>query len=509
MSIDSRTPVLVGVGQAAERIDDAYYRGMSAVELAAAGARAALDDCGADTAKVAASIDTVAGVRQFEISGPAKPVLGKSNNYPRSVTHRIGADPARAILEVVGGQGPQHLITELAGQIAAGQSEVALIFGSDATSTNRYFAEVDNRPDFSETVEGSLEDRGHGLEGLISRYTVIHGLVDAPTQYALLENARRSGTRLGPADYLRRMGELFAPFTRVAAGNPFAAAPVERSVEELITVTESNRMISDPYPRLLVARDQVNQGAAALLMSVEAARKLAVPEDNWVYLHGHADLEEQSLLDRPDLGHAPSAVMAVREALAVADIGIDDITTFDLYSCFPVPVFNICDGIGIAPDDPRGLTLTGGLPFFGGAGNNYSMHAVAETIAECRGTPGQFGLVGANGGLMSKYSVGIYSTTPAQWKPDRSAQLQEQVDQAPAVQVTEHAEGPGTVETYTVRRDGGRLTGIVVGRLDADGSRFLATTEDEESIAVLTDDDPLGRSVVVRSFDYGNRCTLS
>ncbi|MGH3553075.1 MAG: acetyl-CoA acetyltransferase, partial [Mycobacterium sp.] len=60
-----RTPVLVGVGQAAERIDDAYYRGMSAVELATAGARAALDDCGADVAKVAASIDTVGGVRQF------------------------------------------------------------------------------------------------------------------------------------------------------------------------------------------------------------------------------------------------------------------------------------------------------------------------------------------------------------------------------------------------------------------------------------------------------------
>jgi acetyl-CoA C-acetyltransferase len=508
MTVDARTPVVVGVGQAAERIDDAYYRGMSAVELAAAGARAALDDCGADAAKVAASIDTVAGIRQFEISGPAKAVLGKSNNYPRSVTNRIGADPVCAILEVVGGQGPQHLITELAGEIAAGRSEVALVFGSDATSTNRYFAKAENRPDFSETVEGSLEDRGQGLEQLISRYTIIHGLVDAPTQYALLENARRAGTGLGPAEYLRRMGELFAPFTKVAAGNPFAAAPVERSVEELITVTERNRMISDPYPRLLVARDQVNQGAAALLMSVEAARKLGVPEENWVYLHGHADLEEQSLLDRPDLGHAPSAVMAVREALAVAGVGIDDLATFDLYSCFPVPVFNICDGVGLATDDPRGLTLTGGLPFFGGAGNNYSMHGVAETIAECRSTPGQFGLVGANGGLLSKYSVGIYSTTPVEWKPDRSAELQTQVAHAPTVPVTETADGPATVETYTVRRDGGKLTGIIIGRLDADQSRFLATTEDDDLIALLTDDDPLGRSVVVRSFDYGNRCSL-
>jgi acetyl-CoA C-acetyltransferase len=295
----------------------------------------------------------------------------------------------------------------------------------------------------------------------------------------------------------------------VAAGNPFAAAPVERSVEELITVTERNRMISNPYPRLMVARDQVNQGAAALLMSLEAARNLGVPEDNWVYLHGHADLEEPNLLDRPDLGHSPSAVTAVREALDVAGLGIDDIATFDLYSCFPVPVFNICDGVGLATDDPRGLTLTGGLPFFGGAGNNYSMHAIAETVAECRSAPGQFGLVGANGGLLSKYSVGIYSTAPTAWKPDRSAELQAQVNQAPKEAVVEQADGPATVETYTVRRDGGKLTGIMVGRLDADNTRFLATTEEDDLIALLTDGEPLGHSVTVRSFDHGNRCSLS
>ena len=184
-----------------------------------------------------------------------------------------------------------------------------------------------------------------------------------------------------------------------------------------------------------------------------------MPEDNWVYLHGHADLEEQSLLDRPDLGHAPSAVMAVREALAVAGIGIDDIATFDLYSCFPLPVFNICDGIGLAPDDPRGLTLTGGLPFFGGAGNNYSMHGVAETVAQMRSHAGPVRARRrqrrCHEQVLGRHLLGH----TGDWKPDRSAQLQAQVGQAPTVPVTEHAKGPGTVETYTVRRDGGRRPG--------------------------------------------------
>ena len=42
MTIDPRTPVVVGVGQAAERVGDADYRGMSAVDLATAAAQAAL-----------------------------------------------------------------------------------------------------------------------------------------------------------------------------------------------------------------------------------------------------------------------------------------------------------------------------------------------------------------------------------------------------------------------------------------------------------------------------------
>ncbi len=65
----------------------------------------------------------------------------------------------------------------------------------------------------------------------------------------------------------------------------------------------------------------------------------------------------------------------------MAGIGVDDIATFDLYSCFPFPVFAICEALGLTGDDPRGLTLTGGLPYFGGPGNSYSLHGIAETVA--------------------------------------------------------------------------------------------------------------------------------
>lgn len=503
MSISPRTPVLVGVGQFTERIDDPGYRGMSSVELATAAAAAALADTGASA--VAQAVDTIVGLRQFEISGPGDPPLGCSTNYPRSVARRVGASPARAVLEPIGGQGPQHALTEFAAAIAAGAADVVLVLGSENGSTLRYFANREDKPDHSETVEGQLEDRGYGYEGLFDDYTVAHGLHGAPAQYGLLENARRGKVGLGVADYRRAMAELFAPFAKVAAKNPFSASVAERSVEEILTIDSDNRMICDPYPRLLVARDQVNQGAAAVLMSVEAARRLGVPPEKWVYLRGHADLVDQSLLDRDDLGFNSTSILAVREALAVAGIGLDDIETFDLYSCFPVPVFNFCDGMGLATDDPRGLTLTGGLPYFGGPGNSYSLHGIAETVDRIRSAPGTFGLVAANGGIMSKYSVGVYSTAPADWASDNSAELRAQVAAKSAPPVSVRPDGLGTIETYTVRYDWPVRTGIVVGRLDADRSRFLALVEDPGLLELLSDGEPLGARIRVQPSDKGNR----
>src|SRR5215831_1993012 len=511
--LDPRTPVLAGAGQASERLGQPGYRRRSPVDLAADAALAALADTGADPALVAGAIGTVAGVRQFEISSPmARAPLGRSDNYPRSVAARIGATPARAVLGVVGGQAPQHLVSEFAGAIAGGGSDVVLIVGSEAISTVEHYAGTEDRPDFSEHAGGSLEDRGYGLRGMASMHQVTHGLTGAPSQYALIENARRARLKLTRDEYAAAMGALFAPFTRVAAGNPHAAAPTVRSPAELITPTEANRPIADPYTRYLVAREKVNQGAAVLLMSVAAARRLGIGQDRWVFLHGHADLRERDLLDRADLSTSPAAVMAARHALAVAGIGTGDLATIDLYSCFPAPVFNICDGLGLSPDDPRGLTVTGGLPFFGGAGNNYSMHAIAETVARARAGPASYGFVGANGGIMNKYSVGIYSTAPAAWRADASGALQAGIDGWAAPPGALRADGWATIETYTVKhgRDGAR-TGIVIGRLDDGGRRFVARTDDRDTgiLGLLATGEPIGERVYVRSFDFGNRVTTT
>jgi acetyl-CoA C-acetyltransferase len=173
-------------------------------------------------------------------------------------------------------------------------------------------------------------------------------------------------------------------------------------------------------------------------------------------------------------------------------------------------VFNICDAFGLAAGDPRGLTLTGGLPFFGGAGNNYSMHAIVETLHRARQAPGSYGFVGANGGIMGKYSAGVYTAVPTPWRPGASAALQASLDEGPRAEVDRCPRGPAVLETFTIRhdRDGGRR-GIVIGRLSGDGRRFVATIPpaEQDLLDLLGEGDPFGAAVYVKAFGPGNRVT--
>src|SRR5690349_5749414 len=142
--LDPRTPIVVGVGQSSERLDEPGYRRRSPVDLAADAARDAIADTGA--AGIVDAIDTVAGTRQFENSMPmARAPLGRSDNFPRSVAARVGASPRRAVLEVAGGQSPQHLVNEFAAAIAAGSASAVLIFGSEAISTIEKYAKDESK----------------------------------------------------------------------------------------------------------------------------------------------------------------------------------------------------------------------------------------------------------------------------------------------------------------------------------------------------------------------------
>lgn len=508
--LDPRTPVIVGVGQASERIGEPGYAGLSPVALAAEAGRVALADAadgrGAEVATcLAEGIDVVAFVRLFEDSGLEAPSpLGRADDAPRAVARRLGADPARAVLGIGGGQSPQDLVLEFAAEIAGGRAESALVVGAEALSSSRHWAArpESERPDWSETAGGPLEDRGPGLTDMTSPRQAALGLDHAPVAYALFENARRARLGLSRTEYAATMGGLFAPFTEVAARNPHAAAPTRRSAEELVTVTARNRLVAEPFPRFVVARDQVNQGAAVLLTSLGRARELGLDPARFVFCHGHASVKERALVERADLSTSSAVGLVVRTVLDEAGIAAEDLDLLDVYSCFPIAVSVVREALGFAADDPRGFTVTGGLPFFGGPGNDYALHSLAEMVVRLRERPGARGLVTANGGILSSQSMGVWSTAPAPWRSGRDDALAAEVASWDAPPVSDAPRGRGHVETFTIvpGRDGSRR-GIVVGRLHDGpeaGARFLAATADDPATWALLDaDQPVGEPVVV------------
>src|SRR4029077_8013857 len=209
------------------------------------------------------------------------------------------------------------------------------------------------------------------------------------------------------------LGALCSRLSAVAAENPYAWFRAARAPDEIATPGPSNRMIGFPYPKLMNAIIEVDQAAAVLMTSVAEARALGIPRDRWVYLRGTGQAHDRWFVsERVDYTSSPAIREAGRQTLDSAGITIDRVDHLDLYSCFPAAVQIGRDMLGIAPDDPRPLTVTGGLPYFGGPGNNYSMHDIAETMARGRTRPGSIGLVTALGWYLTKHAVGIYAGEP-------------------------------------------------------------------------------------------------
>ncbi|MBI1180176.1 MAG: acetyl-CoA acetyltransferase [Alphaproteobacteria bacterium] len=506
--MDDSTPILVGVGQFTEK-GVAPDRALPPMGIAAEAAKSAIADTHAAPG-LAALIDTLVMIRIFPDS-TNRPRLqtgfGRAENPPRAVARRIGANPANAVYSQVGGNTPQRLITEMRGRTAAGAVKLALIAGAEAIQTAKDAVRQGITLDWHEEDEGSLEDRGIG-GSFVTPHEFAHGIGIPIQTYPLFENVIRGAQGHTVPEHLLAMGRLFAPFSRVAARNPYAFYGTERTAEELATPEGANRYICFPYPKWMNAMDGVNQGSAVVMTSVRMARELGIPQERWVFVHGVGEAVEKLISFRQRFDRSPAMRLSAGKALEMAGKTVADMDFLDFYSCFPSAVEVACDELGLAYDDPRGLTVTGGLPFFGGPGNSYSLNAVAGMVPLLRGKPGSFGLVGANGGYLSKQATGIYSTTPAEghWRREPPSSYQGAIDSLPDAPFTEAPGGAATVETYTVCFGrGGPERAIIVGRLDESGQRFIANTPAEPAVlAGLLEREALGRPGTVSHADGRN-----
>jgi acetyl-CoA C-acetyltransferase len=406
----------------------------------------------------------------------------------------------------------QWSINRMFEMITRGELGAALIAGGEALSTQKAAQRAGLMLDWREDPGGEPEMWGvetRGWNDVEDR----HRMAGAIFAYPLFENALRHRLGRTVEEHGASLGELFARFAAVAAANPLADRRNGFTAEQIATVGPDNPYIGFPYTKLMNANAFIDQSAALILTSVAKAKSLGIPRDKWVYLHGCSDTYDHWFIsDRKNFHTSPAMRVAGEEALAMAAISLDDIGAFDIYSCFPSAVQLACQELGLALDDPRGLTVTGGLPYFGGPGNNYVTHSIAEMMNRVRARPGMKGLVTSCGNYVTKEAVGIYAADAPDkpFAPKDPAVYQAALNANKGRTSVEAAEGSAVIETYTVMHDrAGPSFAIVMGLLD-DGSRFIAnTTEDPELLREMVDRDFMGARGSVASSDGLNIFTPS
>jgi len=440
-------------------------------------------------------------------------VRSLSAHYPAPAAELatlIAAHPKFMYVSKIGGNSPQTLVNKAAALIARNELDSVLVVGAEA-----YVQREKNFKDEESALLRGIPEDYPGDDATGSTRLENHYGIEHPMQgFPLFETALWAASGLDLSTYLHKVGKMWAGFSQVAASHPYSWSKQARTEEEIITPGPKNRPIAFPYTKFMNSFVTVDQGAAVILMSEEAAKKHHDSTRQTVYFSGggYAEDRQRFMIEKSDFTASPPLKAVVKKALDRSGLSLSDIDCFDLYSCFPSAVSIAKKMIQLNGNDLRPLTLTGGLGFFGGPGNNYNLHAIATLVEMIAHEKKKTGLVTALGWFMHKHAAGIYSSIP----PKKSLETIDIEDQKNCLtgdspmEIDEQADGKGTIETYTIihARDQSSDYAVLYGRT-ARGQRFIARTlSDPEVFQKLSSQCMVGEAVTLR-YDWKQKMTIA
>ena len=489
MAPSQSTPVLVGIAQIAQRVDDPATA-EEPLHLMIRATRAAARDAGAPALLTGAtSVRVIRGMWPY-------------GNPARAVAEAIGNPAAETGLSFWSGTAVHHLLCVSALEIQRGTHRTVILTGAECGDTQAKarragvdlaWREAPGRPDRTIGVELRMRHRAEAARGIVN-----------PVQmYPIFENAIRHARGETIDAHIERISRLWAGFSQAAAENPNAWMRERKDPLEIRTPGPGNRPISFPYTKLMNSNEKVDQGAALILTSTDIARRLGIARAKWIFPWASAETHDTyAVSHRDNLHSAPGLGIAGSRCLEMADLGIDDIDHLDVYSCFPSAVQVAATELGL--DENKPLTVTGGMAFAGGPLNNYAMHGIARMAEVLRDSAGDIGLVTGNGGFLTKHAFAVFSCEP----PTRAYghdEPQQRVDAMPTCELAESARGSAEIESYTVMfgRDGPSI-GLAACLLP-DGRRAWANTTDAEALDAMLTQEFCGRPAHI---DMGGTVTF-
>jgi acetyl-CoA C-acetyltransferase len=409
----------------------------------------------------------------------------------------IGAPDARTFLVDIGIP-QQRLIDDALVAILEGRSDVALVVGGEA---KRRAQAAERAGDVAVDTEqpGVVPDVHEKPRGeMVAPAEVSARIWNPVEQYALIEHALRVAEGLSLDAHRDEVAALWARFNEVARQNPHAAFPEAMDAKEIATPGPSNRPLAFPYNKWHSTQWTVDQAGALLLCSVDAARRLGVPPDRWLFPLVGLDSSTPISLTRRRRFHAWPAVGVLGRA-AEAHVGrpLASIELVDLYSCFPAAVRVQQRELGLPLDGTP--TITGGMSFAGGPFNNYVLQSTAEMAERLRAAPGVLGLVTTVSGLLTKPGLAVWSTEPGSGPPLVADLADEVVTATDTVDSVDGYEGESVVASYTVTYTDRRPTRVVVIGTTPDGAHCVATSDDEQLAAEALEQDLVGRRIRIEA----------
>ncbi len=518
-------PVLVGAAQYTQHKND---RGLlDPLGLMVQAGRQALADTGASGVK--SLIDTVCVVNSFSRDDDRLPsLLGKA----------LGIEARDHIYYLIGGNTPQLLVNRFSRDIAAGRRSGVLITGAEAiyamykASRNGLDENWADNPTFRQVTANGHPvnfdtllhlgcDRekqllGDDYDEPNNKIETAYDLFMPQYMYPFFETALRNASGRTPAEHLDHLGCCYERMSAVAAGNPYAWSRQRLHGQDIAVATSGNRYVVYPYTIRMVANINVDQAAALIMTGEQDARISGIEENRLVYPMGGAEFSNIWHVSRRScLYDSPAITEAVRLSLKQAGLSLSDIDFFDLYSCFPSAVEIARRAVGIPEGDPRDLSLTGGLSYFGGPGNNYSLHAIAAAVERVRRDRRLKAMITANGWYNSKHAVGIYGAVPPDnaWEDADHTAIQKSIRETALPEPVERADGSLTIEAFSTRYDteGRPERTTVIGKL-RNGRRALADIQSNDAeLARLMEIELVGKTGTVRydPFSGRNRLTIA
>jgi acetyl-CoA acyltransferase len=272
-------------------------------------------------------------------------------------------------------------VTAGAGEIAMGAADVVVAGGVEHMGHHPMAAEVDFNPRFvsERLIDESAISMGSTAENLHDCFP--HLTKEAADAFAVTSQQRAAAAWQNGV-----MKETVVPMTvfsdegwRLAARDEFLRQ--DTTLEGLATLKTPFRTAG----RVTAGNSAgLTDGAtAALLASERAAEELGLAPKLRLVGYAFAGVEPELM----GLGPVP----ATKRVLEQAGLTLDDIDLFELNEPFAIQVLTWCDGMGVAPDDPR-LNPYGGAIACGHPLAATGVRLVAQLAYGLRERGGRYGL---------------------------------------------------------------------------------------------------------------------